>query len=78
MADSDKKQRSKYICSVKYRVSNYHKDHPFSSNRILDKSDDRLVVKVLWGSVQNSKKDAKKDCAKKLYKILNQNDKNQL
>lgn len=69
MTDTGKKTRNKlFSCVGKYKQSNYHTDHPISSSRILDAT--RLTEHVVEGDTCNSKKEAKKNCAKKLYAIL--------
>ena len=60
----------KYRCNAKYKLSNYHQDHPLTANRILDSNPDRLNEKMVYGDSCNSKKEAKKNCAKKLYDFL--------
>lgn len=65
-----KKPRNKvFSCVGKYKKSNYHVDHPFSSSRILD-STARMTEHFVEGDNCNSKKEAKKNCAKKLYTKL--------
>jgi len=64
-----KPRNTVFSCVGKYKQSNYHTDHPFSSSRILD-ANVRLTEHVVEGDTCNSKKEAKKNCAKKLYTIL--------
>jgi len=60
-----------FQCSAEYVVSSYHPDHPINSTRLLDEG--QRTRKTVMSEVCSSKKDAKNNCAQKLWQIVSGN-----